>query len=145
MDVPKAKNVEVRRRMQLTPRRDTTTELAIRSAVYAHGLRYKVHWPLPGLRRRADLAFPSKRIAVFVDGCFWHGCARHMTWPKNNAAWWRDKIEANRARDRDTNARLRRAGWTVVRVWEHEPAHLAARRILRAALRARRSLKPELS
>lgn len=123
--------------MQLTPRRDTTTELALRFAVHAHGLRYRVDWRLPGLRRRADLAFPRQKVAVFVDGCFWHGCPRHMTWPKNNAEWWRAKIEGNRARDLDTNRLLRRAGWTVVRVWEHESVPSAALRVARAVRASR--------
>jgi DNA mismatch endonuclease (patch repair protein) len=82
------------------------------------------------MRRRADLVFPSARVAVFVDGCFWHGCPEHATWPKQNAGWWRDKIEANRRRDRDTDARLREVGWQPVRVWEHEPVEEAARRII---------------
>lgn len=127
--------------MQATPQRDTTTELAVRTAVHALGLRYRVDWPLPGLRRRADMAFPSRLVAVFVDGCFWHGCRRHMTWPENNAEWWREKIEANRARDRDTNTKLRSAGWTVVRVWEHESPSRAADRIRRAAAVERRGAR----
>ncbi len=69
--------------------------------------------------------FPRKKVAVYVDGCFWHGCPDHGTWPKNNADWWRSKIEANQARDRDTDAQLRDAGWTVIRVWEHEAAEAA--------------------
>jgi len=76
---------------------------------------------LPGLQRRADLAFTRRRVAVFVDGCFWHGCTEHRTIPKSNDTWWRDKIEQNRKRDTDTGERLRAAGWTVVRVWEHVP------------------------
>lgn len=101
--------------------RDTKPEVAIRSALHRAGFRYRVNYqPLPGLRRRADIAFPRKRVAVFVDGCFWHGCPDHATWPKENASWWREKIEANVRRDRDTDARLSSAGWTVIRIWEHE-------------------------
>jgi len=73
--------------------------------------------------------FPGPRVAVFVDGCFWHGCPEHASWPKANAQWWRVKIEANRRRDRDTDERLTRAGWEVVRVWEHEDPGQAAGRI----------------
>lgn len=69
--------------------------------------------------------FPRARVAVFLDGCFWHGCPLHGTWPKNNAEWWREKIEANIARDRDTDRRLQELGWTVVRVWEHETIEAA--------------------
>ncbi len=73
---------------------------------------------------------------MFVDGCFWHGCDEHGTWPKQNADWWREKIEANQRRDRDTDARLRAAGWTVIRVWEHENAVTAADRIVEAVTRS---------
>jgi len=92
--------------MQVTLRRDTPCELALRSAVHRMGLRFRVDWSLPESRRRADLAFVSARVIVFVDGCFWHGCPKHATWPKANAAWWRAKIETNARRDRETNAAL---------------------------------------
>ena len=78
------------------------------------------------MRRRADLVFPRARVAVFVDGCFWHRCPRHATSPKNNAAWWATKLDGNVARDRDTDERLAAAGWTVVRIWEHEDPVTAA-------------------
>lgn len=126
--------------MQLTPRRDTPCELAVRSAVHATGLRFRVDWALPGTRRRADLAFVKAKVAVFVDGCFWHGCPEHVTWPKANAAWWRAKIKGNARRDRDTDAMLRGSGWTVLRFWEHEDPGKAGRAIARVILgrRARR-------
>lgn len=117
--------------MQRTPRRDTPCELAVRSAVHAMGLRFRVDWPLPGTRRRADLTFVRARVAVFVDGCFWHGCPQHATWPKANAHWWRDKITANIVRDRETDAFLKAAGWRVLRFWEHEGPQEAALRIAR--------------
>ncbi len=108
-------------------RRDTKPELAVRSALHRAGLRYRVdHPPVPGLRRRADIAFTRQRIAVFVDGCFWHGCPEHRTWPRRNAAYWGPKIERNRERDLDTNERLGAAGWVVLRFWEHEPVDLIA-------------------
>jgi len=80
--------------------------------------------------------FPRAKVAVYVDGCFWHGCPEHATWPKHNAAYWREKIEHNRRRDTDTNAAAERVGWAVVRVWEHEPADVAADRVA-AVVRAR--------
>jgi DNA mismatch endonuclease (patch repair protein) len=122
--------------MQVTPRRDTPCELAVRSAVHAMGLRFRVDWPFPGTRRRADLAFVRAKLAVFVDGCFWHGCPAHVTWPAANAAWWRAKIETNMRRDRDTDALLRARGWKVLRFWEHDDARRAATAI-RGALRTR--------
>ena len=116
--------------MRAQRERDTGTERALRSALHARGLRFRLHRRLlKGLRREADLVFASARVAVFVDGCFWHGCPRHATWPKNNAEFWKTKIETNVARDRDTDARLAEEGWTVIRVWEHEAPHEAAARI----------------
>ena len=117
------------RDMRAQRERDTGIERAIRSHLHARGLRFRVHRRLlSGSRREVDVVFPGARVAVFVDGCFWHGCPEHGTWPRNNAEFWRRKIEANVDRDRDTNARLAAEGWTVVRVWEHEsPAEAAAR------------------
>jgi len=115
--------------MQRQRRRDTVPELALRSLLHRRGFRYRVDAPLPGLRRRADLLFPGARVAVFVDGCFWHGCPDHGTWPRQNAPWWREKIESNQRRDRDTDERLRANGWVVLRVWEHEDVGDAAERI----------------
>jgi DNA mismatch endonuclease (patch repair protein) len=96
-------------------------------------LRFRVDCrPLPSLRRSTDIVFGRARVAVFVDGCFWHGCPEHGTWPKANADSWRSKIEANRARDADTNRLVSDAGWIVVRIWEHEDVDDAARRVLDA-------------
>ncbi|MEU5437707.1 very short patch repair endonuclease [Streptomyces sp. NPDC020719] len=117
----------VRARMSRQRSRDTGVEVALRRVLHAMGLRFRIHRrPLPGIRREADVVFGPARVAVFVDGCFWHGCPEHGTWPKNNAEFWRSKIEGNRARDRDTDARLAEAGWLAVRVWEHEDPAAAA-------------------
>src|SRR5437764_2324869 len=90
----KASSPSVSRRMQLQASRDTAPERKLRSALHRSGLRFRVHVrPLPGVRREADIVFPKARVAVFVDGCFWHGCPDHAPWPKANAAWWREKIE----------------------------------------------------
>jgi len=102
------------------------------------GLRYSVDAPTtPGLRRRADIVFRAQRIAVFIDGCFWHGCPQHGTMPKANRAFWQHKLGENRRRDRDTDRRLRASGWLPVRVWEHEEPDLAATR-LASVVRERR-------
>jgi DNA mismatch endonuclease (patch repair protein) len=119
--------------------RNTQVEMALRRTLHAAGLRYRVHRrPVPGVRREADIVFASARVAVFVDGCFWHGCPDHATWPKSNATFWRDKIEGNRRRDSDTDARLAEAGWLAVRVWEHEATDLAANRVRDTIERRRR-------
>lgn len=101
--------------------RNTAPEVALRRALYAAGERYRVDYPpLPELRRRrADIVFPKVRVAVFVDGCFWHGCPQHGSVPKSNRAWWAAKLEANRVRDTQTNNALTRRGWIVLRFWEH--------------------------
>lgn len=114
----------------------TDAELALRREIYRIGLRYRVGYTvLKKPRRVADVAFPGRKIAVFVDGCFWHGCPEHATWPKRNAEFWRAKIEANRRRDSDTNVRLRSLGWIVLRFWSHEPPAEAARTVAQAVAR----------
>lgn len=119
-------------RMAKVRQRDTAAELALRRELYKRNLRYRVDYKvLDRPRRVADVVFPGLKVAVFVDGCFWHGCPEHATWPKTNTDFWRSKIEANRTRDDDTNARLIAAGWHVVRVWEHELPTDAADRIER--------------
>lgn len=126
---PIASSEHVRRRMERQSRRDTKPELALRRAVWRLGLRYRVDIaPIPG-RRRADLVFTRAKVAVYVDGCFWHSCPTHATIPKANREWWIAKLEANVRRDRDTDQRLANAGWSLVRVWEHESVAKSARRV----------------
>ena len=126
--------------MQSNKSRDTKPELALRSAVHALGLRYRVTAkPLAGLRRTADLVFPRAKVAVFLDGCFWHGCPEHHTVAAANATFWAEKVEGNRTRDRDTDDRLAAAGWDVVRIWEHEDPQVAALHVEKV-VRARRTL-----
>jgi DNA mismatch endonuclease (patch repair protein) len=121
--------------MRVTPQRDTRPELALRTALHSLGLRYRVDArPIDSLRRRADVVFPRARVAVFLDGCFWHGCDLHMTWPAANAEWWRAKIGRTQVRDRETDATLRAAGWCVIRVWEHEDPVEAAQTIRNAVV-----------
>ncbi|GAA1583908.1 very short patch repair endonuclease [Actinoplanes couchii] len=116
--------------MQANTGRDTKPELALRRAVHARGLRYFVNRrPIKAVRRTADLLFPRLRLAVFLDGCFWHGCPRHHTISKTNAAFWAEKVATNRQRDTNTNLRLADAGWTVLRIWEHEAIEEAADKV----------------
>jgi DNA mismatch endonuclease (patch repair protein) len=124
---------ETSKRMSRTAQRDNPRERCLRSELHRRGLRFRLHRKLiEGSRRTVDIAFPTQRVAIFLYGCFWHGCPMHGTWPKTNADWWREKIETNVRRDRDTNLRLKRAGWKVIRVWEHEDIHAAANRIERS-------------
>ena len=128
--------------MQGNRSRDTRPELAIRRALHREGRRYWVATrPLSGYPHTADLVFPRPRVAVFVDGCFWHGCPQHYTGPVATAAFWAAKVARNAARDRDVDEALRRLGWTPIRVWEHEPHELALGRI-RAALESARQPPP---
>lgn len=116
--------------MERQGRRDTKPELALRKELWGRGLRYRVDVaPIRGLRRRADLVFSRSKVAVYVDGCFWHSCPTHATVPKSNREWWVAKLATNVDRDRDTDARLGEAGWMVVRVWEHEGVTEAADRV----------------
>ncbi|WP_276207230.1 very short patch repair endonuclease [Nocardia mangyaensis] len=118
-------------RMSQQRRTGTAPELALRRELHRAGLRYFVDRPpIKGQRRRADVVFPRQRVAVYVDGCFWHRCPEHATDPKNNAQWWADKLAGNVARDRATDATLAAAGWRVVRVWEHEDPQAAAEQIV---------------
>ncbi|MFS0853289.1 very short patch repair endonuclease [Microbacterium sp. 179-I 3D4 NHS] len=126
-----------RKSMVANKRRDTSAELAVRRELHSRGLRYRVDFaPVAGVRRRADVAFTRARIAVFIDGCFWHSCPVHGTSPKKNSAYWGPKLESNVARDRDTDRRLASAGWEVLRFWEHEKATDVADSIQRAVQRA---------
>jgi DNA (cytosine-5)-methyltransferase 1 len=137
---PPPTDATTRARMRRQPRRDTKPETNLRTHVHALGLRYRVNEkPLPDLRRNADLVFRGTRIAVFVDGCFWHGCPVHARPTKSHTKWWAEKIAANKRRDADTTRRLHEAGWQVIRMWEHEdPAETA--QLIKATLEARSRL-----
>ncbi|MFJ9601228.1 very short patch repair endonuclease [Streptomyces althioticus] len=126
--VPSSPSVSAR--MSRQNRRDTAPEVTVRRILHAGGLRYRVNVPVPGMPRRTiDIVFPKVKVAVFLDGCFWHGCPRHATSPKSNADWWRTKLDKNMARDAETTEHLTREGWTVLRFWEHEPVDDVASRI----------------
>lgn len=120
-DTPPASSELARGRMVRQRSKDTLPELAIRRLLHAAGVRYRVDAKLePDLRVRGDIVWARLKIVVFIDGCYWHGCPLHATAPKANAAWWRQKLDNNIARDRRTDAVLTDCGWKVLRFWEHE-------------------------
>jgi DNA mismatch endonuclease (patch repair protein) len=115
-----ASSPHVRASMQGNRSKDTKPELAVRRELHARGLRYfKNRRPVRAIRRTADIVFPTPRLAVFIDGCFWHGCPEHHTVARTNADYWSAKVERNRNRDKETDDLLADAGWTVLRIWEH--------------------------
>ena len=129
-----------RRSMLGNVRRDTVPELAVRRELHRRGLRYRVDYPLPmAPRRRADIAFTRYKVAVYIDGCFWHGCPDHATSPSRNADYWLPKLSGNKARDEETTRMLTDAGWTVLRFWEHQAPITVADAIEEALLTARRT------
>lgn len=120
----------VRARFQRQKIRDTAPEIALRRELHRRGLRYRVDVPLLGRRRgRADILFSRARVAVMVDGCFWHRCPDHGLDPRSNSDWWQQKLDRNVERDCQTNAELASQGWTVIRIWEHESPITAADKI----------------
>lgn len=122
--MPLATDESTRRRMRAAKQRGTSCELALRKALFKRGLRYRVNVRLG--RARADIVFRSLRLAIFVDGCFWHRCPEHGTDPKRNSEWWRLKLDANVARDQRLRATLMQLGWSIVRIWEHEDPERSA-------------------
>jgi len=129
-ELPIPSSVAVSGRMSRQRRRDTEPEVAIRKVLHAMGLRFRVTLPIPDMPRRTmDIAFTRARVAVFVDGCFWHVCPEHATSPASNAEWWAHKLSKNQARDLATNSHLTALGWEVVRIWEHDDPIEAASRI----------------
>jgi DNA mismatch endonuclease (patch repair protein) len=128
---PHPLDAAVSRRMQRNPRRDTGPEIALRRLLHARGLRFRVDRPisLDVLTVRPDVSFPRWQVAVFVDGCFWHGCPQHGNVPRRNLDYWVPKLRRNTARDRRIDVALRHAGWRVIRAWEHEPPDVIADRV----------------
>ncbi|WP_395307520.1 very short patch repair endonuclease [Mycobacterium sp. AMU20-3851] len=113
--------------MSRQQRRDTKPELLVRQTLHSRGIRYRVDAaPVAGVRCKADLLWRGLRLAVFIDGCFWHGCPEHATRPMANEMWWAEKLDGNVQRDRRTDLQLTNLGWTVLRFWEHEPADAVA-------------------
>lgn len=139
MSTAKPSSPGVSARMSLQASRDTAPEVAVRKLLHASGYRYRLNERVPNMSRRTiDIAFTRAKVAVFLDGCFWHGCPEHATHPKANAEWWRSKLDRNMARDRETNEHLTAAGWTVLRFWEHEAPTRVAEQVAEAVDRERR-------
>lgn len=130
---PKPISDSVSGAMRSMPEHSTGPEMAVRRMLHKRGLRYRVQYPVPGAPRRTiDIAFPGRSIAVFIDGCFWHGCAEHRNIPAHNRDWWQMKIGENRARDLDTDERLKVAGWSVFRFWEHDAVEMIVELVMKA-------------
>lgn len=116
--------------MQKQARKDTVPEVELRRELHRRGLRFRVGYRVPGNARRSiDIAFPGSRLAIFVDGCFWHRCPTHSVPAKHNGSWWDRKLAENQRRDRETTQLLEHRGWRVIRIWEHEDPELAADRV----------------
>jgi DNA mismatch endonuclease (patch repair protein) len=123
--------------MLATRQRDTLAEMELRRALHRHGFRYRVDSaPVAALRTRADVVFTKARVAVFVDGCFWHSCPEHGSIPQTNRDWWITKLATNVARDRRASEQLREAGWVVLRCWEHDDMTRVAKKVI-SVVRAR--------
>jgi DNA mismatch endonuclease (patch repair protein) len=122
-------------------RSDSAPERSLRRVLHRRGLRFRKHTaPLAGVRCRPDVVFTRAKVAVFVDGCFWHRCPIHGTAPKANGSWWQAKLDANVARDRRNDAAFAEQGWTVVRLWEHEDVEAMADRVCDLVRRRRIAL-----
>ena len=133
---PTPSSIAALNRMKAAKPRDTAPERVLRSELHKRGLRFRVDArPVKELNRRADIVFRPARVVVFVDGCFWHGCPIHGTQAKANAEFWNNKIKRNQERDAETNRLLKKAGWKVIRVWEHENPEKAGAKIQKIVLK----------
>jgi len=131
---PNPTNATVSAVMRANPKRDTRPEVQLRSLLHAQGLRFRKDLSIQagGRRVRPDIVFTRRRLAVFVDGCFWHRCPEHGTSPRSNSWYWGPKLDRNVERDREVDQALHDAGWAVLRIWEHEGAEAAVSRIVQA-------------
>ena len=128
---PKSRSIAVRNVMQANRGVDTGPEIRLRSLVHKAGLRYAIDVrPEADINRRADLVFRAAKVAVFVNGCFWHGCPKHYSSPKSNKRYWSEKVRRNRERDIETRFLLKRRGWRVLVFWEHQPAQSCGERVV---------------
>jgi DNA mismatch endonuclease (patch repair protein) len=139
--IPAPSSTDAQKRMRRVRQRNTGVELKLRSALHRLGLRFRLHRRIiPNRTRTADIVLVGVKVAVFVDGCFWHSCPQHKTLPKANREWWREKLRANVVRDRESDRILRKLGWEVVRVWQHEDFHEAAKHIFNVVDHRKRML-----
>lgn len=135
---PRAKSATVSREMRSMPEAGTHPEMLVRRALFRSGLRFRVQYSVPNRARRSiDIAFPKAKLAVFVDGCFWHGCSDHRNIPAHNHDWWAEKIRQTRSRDLETTQLLEAAGWEVLRYWEHDDAAVILASVLETLARKR--------
>ena len=139
-NIPSASSPSALTRMKMQRQRDTYPEKQLRSMLHRMGFRYRTHLePIRGLRIHADILFPRVKIALFVDGCFWHSCPEHGTLPKANREWWKHKLAINTERDERAEKTLRSQGWTVIRIWEHEDPEIASAAIAKTLREAYRT------
>ena len=128
---PKSRSIAVRNVMRANRGVDTGPEIRLRSLVHKAGLRYAIDVrPEPDINRRADIVFRAAKVAVFVNGCFWHGCPKHYSAPKSNKRYWSAKVRRNRERDAETRVLLKRRGWRVLVFWEHQPVQPCSERVV---------------
>jgi DNA mismatch endonuclease (patch repair protein) len=129
-NLPIPSSNRVSRQMSAQRSHDTGIELALRRDLHRRGLRYRVHQrPIKHVNREVDIVFGPAKVAVFVDGCFWHRCPVHKTIPASNNEWWKAKLQRNHSRDLETNRILQESGWVVIRIWEHEDVRQSADQI----------------
>lgn len=140
---PKSRSIAVRNVMRANRGVDTGPEVRLRSLVHRAGLRYAIDVrPESDINRRADLVFRDTKVAVFVNGCFWHGCPKHYSSPKSNMRYWSEKVRRNRERDIETRFLLKHRGWRVLVFWEHQPAESCSARVVSVVSeRKRRSVR----
>ncbi|WP_246213348.1 very short patch repair endonuclease [Kitasatospora viridis] len=135
-----ASSPATRKSMRANKGKNTKPEMRLRSLLHREGLRYKVSArPVSTIRRTADVVFPKVKVAVFVDGCYWHGCPDHRSVPVTNREFWVTKLEGNMVRDKETVRLLEEAGWKVLRIWEHVPPEEAARLVIDQVTAAKRN------
>jgi DNA mismatch endonuclease (patch repair protein) len=140
---PAASSPTVQRVMLANRSSNTTPERLLRSALFNAGVRFRRNVrPVANLKCEADIVLRKRRLCIFVDGCFWHGCPKHFGCPKTNSSWWNEKIEATKARDCNQSALLKAAGWNVLRIWEHEIAPTRVSSVVSRIKMKIASLKP---